>query len=463
MKKIRRIFIVFFFLVLATTPVFAVDPSSVLSGEVTEKQFQEARSAEEAELDLDDAGNSKEFDSAERESNKINDAIKTLVDKDNIIEITGLFKFVLDFVYDAFKDFHDGIFGVSGGNVGHLFERLRTLRSGNIFNILLSIFLVLELLYFSIKITTMQNFQYSELLRIAYKVVAVLVFWWLLPLLPEALITIAFRCADIVTGQGDYHADFAAGLLNLGTGHTIASLIAGCLVAAGFIAPEIGVSFIGTANLHFNTSYFQLLGTIVLAIVFVSFFISFRNCLMLLFRGLDFFITNIAMMMVLPAAIFSGFGNSFVDLKNLARYYFVNMVELFLGAIVMIFQGYLMARIETGYFNGVDVGMLETAKTIPYLFRIVFATVVPPIITTILLNATSHILSSLLSGSVSNNNADVSGATSQFMKATGLGMGLSVISQAMSRNMQNRYPKGRFLPKKNKNREKEEAGNNNEL
>lgn len=429
MKKIIAVLLLF----SVIFNIFASEASNYKlsdNSELSEKQIVEIESKEEAEpfgykkntirKEVNKKKNELSFSS--RIWNSISDHLEMFI---------HFLRDLLAVIYTTIRTVHNTVFGYSNERyIMTLKNRLHN-SSGNIFSYFLSVFLILEIFYFVYKITTGQNFQNTEILTLVYKVFFVFVFWYLLPFLPEAIIYFAFRCAEIITGSEAGSFDWHTGLLGLNNITNISAKTGILLEVSSMLLPKFsfGIGFL-EAGLDTSGTFIQIVGIILLASAFTAFFISFKNCLKVMFRGIDFFITNIGMILVLPSAVFTGFGNNSIDIKNLARYYFVNMIELVLGCVILIWHNQIFSVLYANYILPYQNLFLSNGITgrIKYVFLFLGMQIIPPILVSMLLNASSHILSSLLTGSISNNNPDVDSATRAFVSGTGLGAGIATLS-----------------------------------
>lgn len=346
---------------------------------------------------------------------------------DTVKQINGLQKMgailgqVLNKLYVKFNNIHNAAFGMNTTSSEDVlpttqeslkFENRLDYRTGKVYKYLLCIFIVIECLIYAIKVVTSSNFQYSQIPGMVFNIIKVEILFYFLPLLPNLFTRFAFRAAEVVTNSTIGSMTFSRCMSGTTTFQNALAISGGTAFGASFFTLDLPF-------IELNGQPLSTLSTLCFGLAFAGLLLSFTVGLQFIVRCIDLFIANIAMCMVLPMAVFSGFGEDpSSSFKKYIRYYFVNMIEIFLGAVIILLSSQISQTVvEIADTSGLSLNMLTYS----------LLSVALPLIQAILMPATSKVLSSLLSGSVSDNNTDAMGGLKNLVGYTGIGMAGSAL------------------------------------
>lgn len=366
------------------------------------------------------------------------DLLRTVATLENWESVTTLCAKIINKVWVGIAHFHNMIFGVNVGDTSDpdglnpaevsprfLEGRFSGYEADNVFSWFLSIFIVLECMYMAFKIFTSQgSLQNVQILSFFIRIVLILIVWAFIPYMAPFFVNLAFSAAEKLTGTEYGVMSPAMALINppsvwggltaAGVGFTGGSLLSITFMGVGFVGS--GLSWLATA---------------CFGLAFGGTLLSFIICLQFLIRILDLYITNIILIIVLPAAAFTGFGDGYnsVKLQKILAYYFYNFLEIFIGAAVILF----IQNIEINSLLG-DSRLKNLA--ILCLFK--------PVALTVLMPATSKILTAILQGAVSDNNEDVQkgifSSTRTVLTGGAIGMALRKTSQEEGEALRRKFP-----------------------
>lgn len=348
-------------------------------------------------------------------------------DMENSGKIARTIGDLIDKIMLQFVNVHNNLFGlneVSSSLQMPSFNRgIKNVRNSMgttlIFRFFLTLFIVIYFLVYSIKLSLSVNFQYQELLSVFWRFIICLIIFFIMPYLPTMFIRFAFHIAEILTGSKTWNEGV---ILTYSSPIYMTTDVGRTLLATGGTALltslfELGATFVVSINLSLSsisTLTALIFGFFVAALI-GSIIVSLQFCI----RCLDLYITNIIMCIALPGTLLKGWGNeSFLgyDSKTLIKYYIVNFIEIFVGAITILIVKKVFQNIRpTG--TGASLWLINLIQF-----------VAQPTILMILMPASSKILSSLLSGSVSDNNADVTSAVRTLGSSTALAGSAKLIS-----------------------------------
>ncbi len=280
--------------------------------------------------------------------------------------------------------------------------------AGNVFQFLLILFLVVYFLIYSIKLSLQINFQYQELMSVFWRFIICMIFFTILPYIPPMLIKIAFSSAETITGSktweyGQTSLTYSSPIqMTIGDSlNTIIIPSAAYLLTSFF---DIEFSIFGL-SVGFDPSSIQVLMAIIYGIYLAGLIVGLIVSVQFMIRCLDLYITNFIMILILPSTLLKGWGqDNFLgyDAKTLIKYYFVNFVEIFVAAIIILITRAVFYNMRLNW------GEMNVAKE---LVVTLVQFIGQPLILLLLMPVTSKILSSLINGQVSDNNFDVEKAT----------------------------------------------------
>lgn len=291
----------------------------------------------------------------------------------------------------------------------------------NIFRILVSIFLIVSCFYFIFQIVADPHFQATEIPMLFVKCAFVFFAFWLFPTVAPALKRFMWRVAEIICGANANTMSYTTGLYSMNA-PTFFFIIGLGLVGIPFSYFTPAVSSLST--LEFGIAFAGLIATLGAVVVYCTWV-------------LELYLATYVLLFYLPACLFKGFD---YRIMNVVKFYFVNALEVFLGAIIFL----LAYRIKF------EVNGNNIIEKLVYCF-------IKPLIVVIFLPMSSKIIGAIVSGS---SLADTSGAAGRAFSGMLRTLGVGGVGKAIMDGIKNSV--GRLSGKK-ASKKQSSNGNSNSL
>lgn len=284
---------------------------------------------------------------------------------DGLKNVRGVISFVAGYIENVMTRFEQIImspfkFGKNSG-------------ASIVFSIVMAIFLILSMAYYIIEIVTNPQFQMREIPLLFFKCIFLICAFYFLPQMAVVLKNFAWRCAEIITGS-NVQMEYSIGTRFISDIIGAIGLVTGVgLIAGSFWVPAIG----SISSFAFGIGFAGFLSVMSSTLIYCTWV-------------LELYIATYVLAWYLPSCVFKGFN---YNLMNVFKFYFVNTLEVFMGAVIFLIVVKMpMISIPDGETGNVASLVVSLVK---------------PLIVAIFLPAVSKIIGAITSGS---SLADTSGA-----------------------------------------------------
>lgn len=268
-----------------------------------------------------------------------------------------------------------------------------------VFNIVMAIFLILSMAYYIIEIVTNPQFQMREIPLLFFKCIFLICAFYFLPQMAVILKNFAWRCAEIITGS-NVKMEYSIGTRFISDIITIFwTGMGGALILGSFWIPAVG----SVSSLAFGIAFAGFLSVMSSTLIYCTWV-------------LELYIATYVLAWYLPSCVFKGFN---YNLMNVFKFYFVNTLEVFMGAVIFL----IVIKMPILALPDGETGNVASLTT----------SIIKPLIVAIFLPAVSKIIGAITSG---NSLADTSGAAGGVFRrmagAVGLGAAAHKLGGLMS-------------------------------